>query len=200
MLPRSASATTATAPGWPLAVRRVPSMGSTATSTSGSRPLPIASPKYSIGASSFSPSPMTTVPFMSTDPRAERMASTARWSASFSFPRPCSGAAASAAASVTRRSSSARFRSRGGCDILRRRLPETAAPDRELVGVDQQVVLVGEAPVPVQGHVHARALQQGGDGHDLAPNGGLEALDEDLVLGQPHLAERFGHDGTSSPA
>src|SRR5438445_692155 len=49
------------APGSPEAVRLVPSMGSMATSTSGSRPLPIDSPKYSIGASSFSPSPITTV-------------------------------------------------------------------------------------------------------------------------------------------
>jgi len=60
--PCSASATTATAFGRPFESSVVPSTGSTATSTFGSWPLPIRSPIYSIGASSFSPSPMTTTP------------------------------------------------------------------------------------------------------------------------------------------
>ena len=45
-------------------VSRVPSIGSTATSHSGPLPSPTRSPLKSIGASSFSPSPMTTTPFM----------------------------------------------------------------------------------------------------------------------------------------
>src|SRR5665213_28103 len=54
---------------------------------------------------------MTTVPFMSTDASAFRIASTARPSAPILSPRPWSGAAARAPASVTRSSSSARLRS-----------------------------------------------------------------------------------------
>ena len=44
----------------------VPSIGSTATSVRGGVPSPIFSPLYSIGASSFSPSPMTTMPSIGT--------------------------------------------------------------------------------------------------------------------------------------
>ena len=65
----------------PNASGRVPSMGSTATSTSGCEPLPTASPLKSMGALSFSPSPMTTIPSISTEPKAKRIASTAAWSA-----------------------------------------------------------------------------------------------------------------------
>ena len=50
----------------PLAVSVVPSIGSTATSHSGPVPSPTCSPLKSIGASSFSPSPMTTTPFIDT--------------------------------------------------------------------------------------------------------------------------------------
>jgi hypothetical protein len=63
-VPRSATAITAIAFGCPSAVNRVPSSGSTATSTSGPVPLPTCSPLKSIGASSFSPSPITTTPSM----------------------------------------------------------------------------------------------------------------------------------------
>src|SRR5688572_19952692 len=64
-----------------------------------------------MGASSFSPSPITTTPSIGTVSSSSRIASTAAWSA-FSFsPRPTHRAAASAAASVTRTSSSARLRS-----------------------------------------------------------------------------------------
>ena len=50
----------------PLAVSVVPSIGSTATSHSGPVPSPTSSPLKSIGALSFSPSPITTVPRIST--------------------------------------------------------------------------------------------------------------------------------------
>src|SRR3954464_12723764 len=46
----------------PLAISVVPSTGSTATSQSGPSPLPTSSPLNSMGASSFSPSPITTTP------------------------------------------------------------------------------------------------------------------------------------------
>jgi hypothetical protein len=64
-----------------------------------------------MGASSRSPSPITTVPSMASELSEVRMASTAAWSAIFSSPRPISLEAARAAASVTRTTSSARLRS-----------------------------------------------------------------------------------------
>src|SRR5581483_5108141 len=118
IVPRSASAITAIAFGAPFAVSRVPSSGSTATSTSGPAPLPTCSPLNSIGAWSFSPSPITTTPFIATVSSISRIASTAAWSAASLSPRPTQRAAAIAAASVTRTSSSARFRS-GGCPLTR---------------------------------------------------------------------------------
>ena len=72
----------------PLAMSVVPSTGSTATSHSGPSPLPTCSPLKSIGASSFSPSPMTTVPRIETDPMSLRIASTAAPSPPFLSPRP----------------------------------------------------------------------------------------------------------------
>jgi len=112
-VPRSATAITAIAFGAPFAVSRVPSSGSTATSTSGPCPLPTSSPLKSIGALSFSPSPITTTPSIVTVSSISRIASTAAWSAASLSPRPTHRAAPIAAASVTRTSSSARFRSGG---------------------------------------------------------------------------------------
>jgi hypothetical protein len=80
-------------------------------STRGGLPSPISSPLKSIGASSFSPSPITTMPSMGTVSSIRRIASTAAWSASSFAPFPTQRAAESAAASVTRTSSRARFRS-----------------------------------------------------------------------------------------
>src|SRR3954467_12269872 len=117
MEPRSATAMTAFAFGWPSAVSRVPSSGSTATSTSGPSPFPTCSPLQSIGASSFSPSPITTTPRIETLSRTKRIASTAAWSALSFSPRPIQRAAAMAPASVTRTSSSAMLRS-GACRAL----------------------------------------------------------------------------------
>src|SRR5829696_289074 len=95
----------------PLAIRVVPSIGSTATSHSGPVPAPTSSPLKSIGALSFSPSPMTTVPCISTLAIITRIALTATPSASFLSPRPTQRPAAMAADSVTRTSSRARLRS-----------------------------------------------------------------------------------------
>ncbi len=95
----------------PRAQSVVPSSGSTAMSTTGGEPSPIRSPLKSIGASSFSPSPITTMPSIETESRTKRIASTAAPSAAILSPRPTQRAAASAAASVTRTSSSARLRS-----------------------------------------------------------------------------------------
>src|SRR5947207_615404 len=102
---------TASAFGWPVAVSLVPSMGSTATSTPGPSPLPTSSPLKSMGASSFSPSPITTVPCMETLSIISRIASTAAASAAILSPPPIHRPDASAAASVTRTSSIARLRS-----------------------------------------------------------------------------------------
>ena len=111
MDPRSATAMTEIAPGIPSAVSRVPSIGSTATSTSGPKPAPTRSLLKSIGASSFSPSPITTMPCIVTVLIMRRIGSTAAASAAFLSPRPIQRAAPIAADSVTRTSSSARFRS-----------------------------------------------------------------------------------------
>src|SRR3954452_25118088 len=111
MVPFSDSAIVASAPGKPLAVSSVPSSGSTAMSTSGGEPSPIRSPLYSIGASSFSPSPITTTPSMRTVSSIRRMASKAAPSADSFSPSPTQRAAASAPYSVTRTSSIARLRS-----------------------------------------------------------------------------------------
>src|SRR3990170_7286784 len=62
-----------------------------------------------MGASSFSPSPMTITPAMSMLLSTRRMASTAAWSPFTLSPRPMWRAAARAAASVTLTRSRARF-------------------------------------------------------------------------------------------
>ena len=84
------------------AVRVVPSSGSSAISTAGPFPVPTSSPIYNIGASSRSPSPITTTPWISSRFNCSRMAFTAAWSAAFSSPRPMRSAEAIAAASDTR--------------------------------------------------------------------------------------------------
>ena len=93
--------------GEPVAHRLVPSSGSTAMSTSGSssRQVPTRSPMYSIGASSRSPSPITTVPRMRSVSIALRMASTATPSECLRSPWPIVRAQATAASSTTRRNS-----------------------------------------------------------------------------------------------
>ena len=63
--PFSATAITEIASGRFLAVRVVPSKGSTAMSNGSPLPVPNFSPIKSIGASSISPSPITIFPFMS---------------------------------------------------------------------------------------------------------------------------------------
>src|SRR5688500_1547718 len=63
-----------------------------------------------MGALSFSPSPITIRPFISTVWRTIRIALTAAWSAASLSPRPIKRPAAKAAASVTRANSSARLR------------------------------------------------------------------------------------------
>src|ERR1041385_5757174 len=78
----------AIAPGIALAHSVVPSSGSTAISTLGPVLRPTSSPMNSIGASSRSPSPITTVPWIGSLLSSRRIASTAAWSAAFSLPRP----------------------------------------------------------------------------------------------------------------
>src|SRR5262245_41836448 len=90
-----------------------PSSASSATSVAGPCPVPTFSPTYSIGMASSGPSPMITVPSIAIASNAFRIASIAATSAAVSLPRPMKRADASAAASVTRTSSMARFRSMG---------------------------------------------------------------------------------------
>ena len=65
-------------------------------------PSPMRSPQNSMGALSFSPSPITTTPSNEMLPKTVRIASTAAPSAASFWPLPSQCAAASAAASVTR--------------------------------------------------------------------------------------------------
>src|ERR671927_498748 len=128
--------------GRPCAASRVPSRGSTAMSTRGSEPSPTRSPLWSIGASSFSPSPITTTPSMWTVWSTWRIASTAAWSAASLSPMPIRRAVASAAASVTRTISSARLRSGrsdSGSEVM---------VARTLIGPNAVGPLVGSAAVP----------------------------------------------------
>jgi hypothetical protein len=76
-VPSCAMASVAMAPGMFLAQSVVPSSGSTAMSTLGPDPVPTFSPMNSIGASTISPSPITTVPSMVSALNSRRMASTA---------------------------------------------------------------------------------------------------------------------------
>ncbi len=109
--PLGARAMVAIEPFRPLAQILVPSSGSTAISTAVPLPLPSSSPIYNIGASSISPSPMTTVPEISIESSARRMASVAASSADILSPLPTHRPQAKDAASVTLTSSSARLRS-----------------------------------------------------------------------------------------
>src|SRR3981081_2111777 len=69
-----------------------------------------------------------------------------------------------------------------------------AAPaDGQLVGVDQEILLVREHALPCGGKVDAGALEDRGHGHRNTPERRLEAFEEDLVFGQPDLAERLRH-------
>ena len=74
--PGSPIAQIATAPLSPRATRSVPSSGLTAISHV-MPPSPSTSPTYSSGASSFWPSPITTVPVMGMAPSSARIALTA---------------------------------------------------------------------------------------------------------------------------
>src|SRR4051812_8108378 len=89
------------------------------------------------------------MPSIGTECSMKRMPSTAAWSAASLSPRPTSGAAARAAASVTRTSSSARFRS-GSCGVSSAfTAPETynsAAPTTIVVVSDGDLTLRAQLP------------------------------------------------------
>ena len=108
---------TASAPPRPRAASVVPSMGSTDVGLGGG-PSPIRSPLNSIGALSFSPSPMTTTPSMGTGAARPHGVDRGGVRPPLS-PRPIQRLAAMAAASVTRTSSMARLRS-GACGLSAR--------------------------------------------------------------------------------
>ena len=128
----------------------------------GGVPSPIFSPLKSMGALSFSPSPMTTMPSIGTLESTVRMASTAAPSAPSLSPRPIQRLAAMAAASVIRTSSMARLRSGAWRDVTTGHdhswspilaLPvRSVAPAAILGAVDEIVV---EPSGPLQGTVRA---------------------------------------------
>src|SRR6478672_2472487 len=121
---------------------------------------------------------MTTVPFMSTVARELRIASTARASAASLLPRPWRGAAASAPASVTRSSSSARLRLIFGSSIIvdsakgNGGLRKSATSDGKFVRLHPQLFLAGQASLATLMYVNARPLEDCGDPDPLAIQGG----------------------------
>src|SRR5256885_1188268 len=139
---------------------------------------------------------MTTVPLMSTEASDSRIASTARRSAASLLPLPCSGAAASAPASVTRSSSSARLRLIFGSSITEcETLADAAPPDRQFVCLNPQVFLAGETPVAAAVDIDAGALEHRGDADPLLVQHGLKSVDQDLVLVELDLAQPAGTTG-----
>ncbi len=116
-------------------------------STLGPAMVPTFSPMNSIGASSISPSPITTVPSIGSLPSSRRMASTAAWSDFFSAPRPRNRAAATAARSVTRAISidSARSKTGFGKPVLDAILvPRLAQVEHDLIR--KPVSILGSSP------------------------------------------------------
>src|SRR4030088_1951935 len=146
--------------GRPLLINVVPSTGSTAKSQSGPSPLPTSSPLYSIGALSFSPSPITTTPRIDTVLTSSRIASTAAPSPPSLSPRPTHRPAAIAPASVTRTSSRARLRS-GASPREGLMSPILPFPDRRLgPGI---LAIVTTQPQPAPKPAKPRLLQDGRD-------------------------------------
>src|SRR6266516_167985 len=136
---------------------------------------------------------MTTVPLMSTEASDSRIASTARRSAASLLPLPCSGAAASAPASVTRSSSRARLRLIFGSSITEcETLADAAPPDRQFVCLNPQVFLAGETPVAAAVDIDAGALEHGGNANPLLVQQGVKSVDQDLVLIELDLAQPAG--------
>src|ERR1700674_843850 len=65
-----------------------------------------------------------------------------------------------------------------------------AAPsDRELVRLHPEIFFARQAPVSARVHVDACPLEDRGYPHPRAVQGGVEAVDQDLVLVELHLAE-----------
>src|SRR5262245_34486909 len=132
-----------------------------------------------MGASSFSPSPITTTPSIATVFRTSRMASTAAWSAAFLSPRPSHRPAASAAASVTRARSMARLRSGAWCASTAGTVP----PDR--LGEKRRNGAISGA----RALARDRQVRRHGLG-DLHPLGAL--LDDDSLLDARERRRRIG--------
>src|SRR6266480_1007121 len=133
---------------------------------------------------------MTTVPLMSTEASDSRIASTARRSAASLLPLPCSGAAASAPASVTRSSSRARLRLIFGSSITEcETLADAAPPDRQFVRLDPQVFLARETTVAAAVDIDAGALEHGGDADLLLVQHGVKSVDQELVFVELDLAQ-----------
>src|SRR5262249_30976599 len=121
--------------------------------------------------------PMTTMPSIETVSSISRIASTAAWSALSLSPRPIQRAAPIAAASVTRTSSSARFRSGGWPTIAAGTLHPFGRLDADQV----------EAPCD-----HHRGGADGAGGEGFAPRADhpmvvVEAVE---VVGDPNRVDR----------
>src|SRR5262249_26423103 len=129
---------------------------------------------------------MTTVPWMWRVSKARRIASTAAWSERFFSPRPISRAAAMAASSVTRTTSSARLRSMIGLPPSPR---VTVLPNSKQQG--------GSVPSPRRDQARHPVGEPGGA--TVLPHAGVKGSPgaEDLVLARPgHLVGK----GQAHPA
>src|SRR5665213_1435795 len=197
MVPSSDTAITASAPPRPSAVEVVPSIGSTAMSALGGVPSPIRSPLKSIGASSFSPSPMTTTPSMAIEDSTIRMAFTAAPSAPFLSPRPIQRDAASAEASVTRTSSMARLRS-GACWVAFTGTDDSGWHRWEKATSSGQPL--GVAVHPYAGRMTDEPASAGFEAwHAAYASGSLRDADFETMSGVP-LDPVYGPDGDAPDA
>src|SRR6478672_1708201 len=118
---------------------------------------------------------------MSTDAIALRMASTARPSAPILSPRPWSGAAARAPASVTLSSSRARFRSISWSIIFPTATWRRVAYPESLA----------RAQTPIAGvvDVHAGALEHSRHAHRDPVKRGVKSVDEHLIFLERNVAQ-----------
>src|SRR6266581_4870884 len=149
---------------------------------------------------SCGPSPITTVPSIAIASNARRIASIAAMSAAVSSPRPMKRAEASAAASVTRTTSRARFRSIGA------RTPRVCSaaeqPVHDGVGLRNEDPLLARVFLVVPARHPARLLLVAGDvddeGHRIArmrlERAGCRVIghDEDTPLAA-HRAQPLEH-------
>src|SRR5260370_4607116 len=147
-----------------------------------------------MGASSRSPSPITTVPRMFSWLNAFRIASTAAWSAAFSSPRPIRRAEAIAAASVSRTASSPMFLSISPLQSLQQPVRRAGRPavlaHADMHGMPQHehAVISGAVHLVFEANLHPRVRDYQVDLEQVVLAGRLEVRRRRLVHGEKDAA------------